>query len=48
MTAIVQATTHWQDPAKVLEASKTIAAEAMPGLDVAQLDESELLQTRGW
>lgn len=46
--AIVKATTHWQDPAKVLEASRTIAAEAMPGLNVASLDASELLQTRGW
>ena len=46
--AIVKATTHWNDPAKVLEASRTISSDAMAGLDVAKLDEGELLQTRGW
>ncbi len=47
-TAIVTATTHWDDPQRVLEAARTISAEAMPGLDVAKLDPAELLQTRGW
>jgi pyridoxal 5'-phosphate synthase pdxS subunit len=45
--AIVKATTHFQDPLIVLEASEELG-EAMPGLDVAKLPESELLQTRGW
>ena len=30
-----------------LEASRALG-EAMPGLDIAKLPESELLQTRGW
>ncbi len=45
--AIVQATTHYKDAAKVLEATRSLG-EAMPGLDVAKLPEEELLQTRGW
>jgi pyridoxal 5'-phosphate synthase pdxS subunit len=46
--AIVKATTHWDDPARVLEASRSVTAAAMPGLDIDKLDPSELLQTRGW
>ena len=45
--AIVKATTHYADPKKVLEASEELG-EAMKGIDVRQLDEKELLQTRGW
>ncbi len=45
--AIVKATTYWQDPAKLLEASEELGM-GMPGLDVSKLAESELLQTRGW
>ncbi len=45
--AIVKATTYYQDPEKLLEASEELGM-GMPGLDVAKLDESELLQTRGW
>lgn len=45
--AIVKATTHFKDAKIVLEASEALG-EAMPGLDVAKLPESELLQTRGW
>ncbi len=45
--AIVKATTHYQDPKMVLEASEELG-EAMKGIDVRQLDEKELLQTRGW
>jgi len=45
--AIVKATTHWSDPARVLEASRDLG-RAMDGLDVSRLDTSELLQTRGW
>jgi len=45
--AIVRATTHFQDPKEVLAASESLG-EAMKGLDIRQLDEKELLQTRGW
>ncbi len=45
--AIVRATTHYQDPKVLAELSEGIG-EAMAGLDVAKMDESELLQTRGW
>jgi pyridoxal 5'-phosphate synthase pdxS subunit len=45
--AIVKATTYWKDPAKLLEASEDLGM-GMPGLDISKLQESELLQTRGW
>ncbi len=45
--AIVKATTHFADPKAVLEASEELG-EAMPGLDVRQLPEKDLLATRGW
>jgi pyridoxal 5'-phosphate synthase pdxS subunit len=45
--AIVKATTHANDPQAVLEASEELG-EAMKGLDVRQLEEKDLLQTRGW
>jgi pyridoxal 5'-phosphate synthase pdxS subunit len=45
--AIVKATTHYNDPRTVLEASEELG-EAMRGLDVSKLPESEMLQTRGW
>ncbi|MEW6207680.1 MAG: pyridoxal 5'-phosphate synthase lyase subunit PdxS [Acidobacteriota bacterium] len=45
--AIVKATTHYLDPKAILEASEELG-EAMRGLDVSKLPESELLQTRGW
>jgi pyridoxal 5'-phosphate synthase pdxS subunit len=45
--AIVKAATHYNDPQKLLEASEELG-EAMRGLDVAKLEPSELLQTRGW
>jgi pyridoxal 5'-phosphate synthase pdxS subunit len=45
--AIVKATTHFNDAKIVLEASEELG-EAMAGLDVSKLPESELLQTRGW
>jgi pyridoxal 5'-phosphate synthase pdxS subunit len=45
--AIVKATTHYNDPKVILEASEELG-EAMKGLDVRQLDEKDLLQTRGW
>ena len=45
--AIVKAAKNFNDPAKLLEASRELG-EAMPGLDIAKLPESELLQVRGW
>lgn len=45
--AIVKATTHFEDPEKLLEACRDLG-EPMPGLDIAKLDEAELMQTRGW
>ena len=45
--AIVKATTHFADPKAVLEASEELG-EAMPGIDVRQLPEKDLLATRGW
>jgi pyridoxal 5'-phosphate synthase pdxS subunit len=45
--AIVRATTHFEDPATLVEVSTGLGA-AMPGIETSQLDESELLQTRGW
>jgi pyridoxal 5'-phosphate synthase pdxS subunit len=45
--AIVKATTHSGDPKMVLEASEELG-DAMRGLDVSKMAESELLQTRGW
>ncbi len=45
--AIVKAATHYQDPKAVLEASEELG-EPMKGIDIRQLDEKELLQTRGW
>jgi len=45
--AIVKATTHFKDATAVLEASEELG-EAMPGLDVRQMNEKDLLQTRGW
>ena len=46
-TAIVQAAKNYNNPEKLLEASRALG-EAMPGLDVTKMPESELLQTRGW
>ncbi len=45
--AIVKATTFFSDPEKLLEACEDLG-EPMAGINVASLDESELLQTRGW
>jgi pyridoxal 5'-phosphate synthase pdxS subunit len=45
--AIVKAATYYNDPVKLLEASEELGV-GMPGLDVSKLQESELLQTRGW
>lgn len=45
--AIVKATTHYNDPKIVLEASEELG-DAMPGLDIAKMTASDLFQTRGW
>jgi pyridoxal 5'-phosphate synthase pdxS subunit len=45
--AIVKATTHFEDPEAVLEAHEELS-DAMPGIDVRQLEEKDLLSTRGW
>jgi pyridoxal 5'-phosphate synthase pdxS subunit len=45
--AIVQATTYCND-ADVLARVSEELGEPMRGLDVRQMDEKELLQTRGW
>jgi pyridoxal 5'-phosphate synthase pdxS subunit len=45
--AVVKATTHFKDAKIVLEASEELG-EAMKGIDIRQLEEKDLLQTRGW
>jgi len=45
--AIVHAVLHYRDAKEVLRASEGLG-DAMPGLDVRQLSEKDLLQTRGW
>ncbi|KAA0253455.1 pyridoxal 5'-phosphate synthase lyase subunit PdxS [Acidobacteria bacterium ACD] len=45
--AIVEATTHWDDPDRVAKASEALG-DAMKGIEAGKLVESEMLQTRGW
>jgi pyridoxal 5'-phosphate synthase pdxS subunit len=45
--AIVKATTHFNDPKVLLEVSADVPS-AMKGLAVSNMDESQMLQTRGW
>jgi pyridoxal 5'-phosphate synthase pdxS subunit len=45
--AVVRATTHWEEPEEVLEASRGLAA-AMPGIELDTLGEHERLANRGW
>jgi pyridoxal 5'-phosphate synthase pdxS subunit len=45
--AIVKSVTHYQDPKVLVEVSLGLG-EPMPGIDVAGLDEKEMLSTRGW
>ncbi|MCH5244175.1 MAG: pyridoxal 5'-phosphate synthase lyase subunit PdxS [Lentimicrobiaceae bacterium] len=45
--AIVEATTHYQDAAKLAKLSENLG-EPMHGIDVRQLDEKQLFATRGW
>jgi pyridoxal 5'-phosphate synthase pdxS subunit len=45
--AVVHATTHWQEAAEVLAASRGLG-EAMPGIEMETLAEHEKLANRGW
>lgn len=45
--AIVKAVTHYEDPKVLVEISRGLG-EPMPGLDIATMDEKDLLSTRGW
>jgi pyridoxal 5'-phosphate synthase pdxS subunit len=45
--AIVKATTHYNDPHIIAEVSRGLG-DAMPGLDVRTMPESEQLAVRGW
>ncbi len=45
--AVVHATTHWQEPVEVLNASRGLG-KAMEGIEMETLDESERLSNRGW
>jgi len=45
--SIVRAVTHYNDPKVLLECCEQLG-EPMRGLDIAQLSEKELMQTRGW
>ena len=45
--AIVKATAFYSDPAKVLEASMELGG-AMPGIEMSDIPETQILATRGW
>ncbi len=45
--AIVKATAYYSDPAKVLEASMELGG-AMPGIEISDIPETQILATRGW
>jgi pyridoxal 5'-phosphate synthase pdxS subunit len=45
--AVVAATTHWQDPERVAEASRGLG-QAMVSLESSKLDGDQLLAQRGW
>ncbi|RPJ07817.1 MAG: pyridoxal 5'-phosphate synthase lyase subunit PdxS, partial [Spirochaetaceae bacterium] len=45
--AIVDAVLHFNDPAILAEISRGLG-EPMPGIDVRQLDEKQLMSLRGW
>lgn len=45
--SIVRAVTHFNDPDQLLKVCRGLAG-AMPGLDVQQLTDKEMLQSRGW
>jgi pyridoxal 5'-phosphate synthase pdxS subunit len=45
--AIVKATAYFNDPEKVLEASMGLG-NAMPGIEMSEIPETQILATRGW
>jgi pyridoxal 5'-phosphate synthase pdxS subunit len=45
--AIVKATAYYKDPAKILEASMALG-KAMPGIEISDIPEGQLLAARGW
>jgi pyridoxal 5'-phosphate synthase pdxS subunit len=45
--AIVEATTHYDDPDRLAQASRGLGA-AMAGIEIGALGEGGLLQNRGW
>jgi len=45
--AIVEATTHYQDPAIIAKVSRGLG-DAMPGLEIGKIGEENLIQHRGW
>ena len=45
--AIVEATTHFNNPSVIAEVSKGLG-DAMPGLDIASMRTEELMAARGW
>ncbi|MBD3854791.1 MAG: pyridoxal 5'-phosphate synthase lyase subunit PdxS [Acidobacteria bacterium] len=45
--AIVQAVTHWQDSARLIEVSRGLG-EAMSGIESGKLTPEEMLSRRGW
>jgi pyridoxal 5'-phosphate synthase pdxS subunit len=45
--SIVRAVTHYNDPKVLLECCEQLG-EPMRGLDIAQIPEKDLMQTRGW
>jgi pyridoxal 5'-phosphate synthase pdxS subunit len=46
-TAIVEATTHFDDPERIANASRNLGA-AMSGIEISELGEQGLIQHRGW
>jgi pyridoxal 5'-phosphate synthase pdxS subunit len=45
--AIVEATTHFDDPEVIAEVSRGLG-EAMPGIEISEIPANERLQERGW
>jgi len=45
--AIVEAVTHYDDPSVIADVSRGLG-EAMPGIEISDIPESERLQERGW
>ena len=46
-SAIVEATTHFDDPERIANASRNLGA-AMSGIEISELGEQGLIQHRGW